>query len=1384
MLTHALKAPTQLTAGRQAAAGTRLPAPVRAKVRVGTAHNEAEQQADRMADRIVQTAPTLSRTATNAAVRQALAPATATAHAATGPHSAGLGSPNHTESPQAALLPEPLETELLAQMQGGHPLPADVRQEMGAHLGMDLAGVRIHTDSSAARMADELHARAFAVGEHIFFGAGQFTPGHLPGRHLLAHELTHVAQFRNQAHNAEHSTLQRGLLGDAYNAATAGLGDLANWTGAQIEAQGMRLLEGISPEFAATIRGIRAEGLLHWLARQVSRAWDAFIQGLRQLVPFDGPRQLIDIFAGLVERAATIVSTMASGQCEAMMAAIEDLKTFVVDTAGIAWENLSAFLRPVGDFFSDLWRSLGTPAVAWLQEFGGEVWAWLQQLGHDLWEWTSPVREGVGQIWDWLKHLLFGDEASGSSDSEGGLIGWLTRQAGAAWEWVKDATRPIWQPVADLASQVAELIPPAFVRQWAESASQLSASLNSAAGALDGGDGAADNRDALATLLPSVQDIIGAVRRIISGAGEWLASRIGVAASAVQLMVDRLRASEMLSRLGSALDWLTRLMDTLLSWARDKVQALFALLLRGFDAMAPFIQRVLDTVRRVITIAGDILQLPLLAGQALWHSLCECIRAPIERFLNEQILQRIPVFGQFFQDPTLWPRVQDTAMRILRRLFVDGDLAGAAWMFFQSVLSILNVPAQLVVRILAKAAGAMGDILANPLGFLGNLLRAMGAGFMGFFSHIGTHLLNGFTGWLFGTLTQAGITPPQDLSLGSVLRFVMQALDITVDKVFARLAEKIGPEAAERLRRMVDQASGVWSFIATLVEEGPAGLWRLLTEKLSDLWDTVFSTVSNYINEALIGWATRWLLSLLDITGITPIINALIAIYKAIESFMAYLAEILEIVSQVLDGIAGIARGAIEQGAGFVERALGNGLPIAIGFLANQAGLGRMADRLQEMLGGLRDKVTSAIDWLIERAIRMGQAMLDMARRGTAAVGRGIARLREWWRARQAFHAADGAEHHVYVEGSGASARLMLASDPQTYQAFIESVTVPPKHAADQKEAIKLAKKLDKAILTASEDNPKAKAKGAAAAPTTVDHAVVIDGLLQELATVTARFMPTDKEQTTPTIYGARVHGFGSSASVLRLSPIHDDGKAPSVEDNLFWQHVNKRKQGEGSYYVRGHLLNENLGGPGNTWDNLTPLTQAANGEHKRQFENIVKRTVNGSEGEYSKPKKKDLAKLRSVNFVVTARYGQPARTQEVKDLRDEGTTVATDLADILEAENRIPVGLDCKATLLDQATGKPEGPLASYPVQNTIDTDIDHYATGPIPKVPFYLDCGNKKALTQLDGVDAKLAQAIIDKGPFCTRAQFQATLKVSDAQWKKINGTPGKDVRLYKRK
>lgn len=76
----------------------------------------------------------------------------------------------------------------------GRPLASGTRGFFESRFGRDFSGVRVHTDAAAGRSARHLSAAAYTVGHDIVFAHGRYSPETTAGRHLIAHELTHVVQ--------------------------------------------------------------------------------------------------------------------------------------------------------------------------------------------------------------------------------------------------------------------------------------------------------------------------------------------------------------------------------------------------------------------------------------------------------------------------------------------------------------------------------------------------------------------------------------------------------------------------------------------------------------------------------------------------------------------------------------------------------------------------------------------------------------------------------------------------------------------------------------------------------------------------------------------------------------------------------------------------------------------------------------------------------------------------------------------------------------------------------------------------------------------------------------------------------------------------------------
>ena len=63
-----------------------------------------------------------------------------------------------------------VSADIQSSLASGAPLPLSVRRFMEPRFRADFSQVRIHTGDQPARLNRQLNARAFALGNHIFFG--------------------------------------------------------------------------------------------------------------------------------------------------------------------------------------------------------------------------------------------------------------------------------------------------------------------------------------------------------------------------------------------------------------------------------------------------------------------------------------------------------------------------------------------------------------------------------------------------------------------------------------------------------------------------------------------------------------------------------------------------------------------------------------------------------------------------------------------------------------------------------------------------------------------------------------------------------------------------------------------------------------------------------------------------------------------------------------------------------------------------------------------------------------------------------------------------------------------------------------------------------------
>jgi hypothetical protein len=186
----------QRSIGNQGVIGLLNSGAIKAKLRVSQPGDADEIEADRVAQNVVASPAIASATTTTPAAIHRKCACPAGAH--TCPEceieevesAKGIHRKSSVPSPIATLASE----EFLPNLGPGEPLDSAARASMEPHFQRDFSNVRIHVDARADAAAKQIDAIAFAHGNHIFFGKGNYDPHGQQGRGILAHELAHVAQ--------------------------------------------------------------------------------------------------------------------------------------------------------------------------------------------------------------------------------------------------------------------------------------------------------------------------------------------------------------------------------------------------------------------------------------------------------------------------------------------------------------------------------------------------------------------------------------------------------------------------------------------------------------------------------------------------------------------------------------------------------------------------------------------------------------------------------------------------------------------------------------------------------------------------------------------------------------------------------------------------------------------------------------------------------------------------------------------------------------------------------------------------------------------------------------------------------------------------------------
>lgn len=493
----------------------------------------------------------------------------------------------------------------------------------------------------------------------------------------------------------------------------------------------------------------------------------------------------------------------------------------------------------------------------------------------------------------------------------------------------------------------------------------------------------------------------------------------------------------------------------------------------------------------------------------------------------------------------------------------------------------------MLLGILRDAADTVMIIINDPVGFLANLLNAIRMGFMGFVGNILTYIKEGLIAWLLGNMPP-GIIFPERWDLRGVFTFVASIIGLTWENIKDRAIRKFGP-------RVVAALETAFEVFVIIREQGIAGLWEYIKEKLINLKDQVLGAIQEMLITKVIQAGVTWIISMFNPAG--AFLKACKMIYDVIVWFVNNARRLLELVRSIVDSVAMIAAGNLNAAARYVERTLARTVPIVIGFLAGLLGIGDLSAKVQKIIDKIREPINKAIDWILDEAKSIAQRLMAAGRRGVETVA-------GWLGIKKNYRSKDGNSHELFFEEKNGIVVLMRKSVADSFQNYIRKVKEKIKEQGSEETYKQQLDHIERLYSEISgnlryddfnKNDINSKMAELARHLEQLPDDLMSDDLnivfptpeIEYLGSITQKVPEVDNESNLLNSND----GVRATAKNLSINMQDISGSGASYDSPLKKFLVKKT----GKSLKSGHLLSHFLGGSGNNPGNIAPIRSSAN---------------------------------------------------------------------------------------------------------------------------------------------------------------------------------------------
>jgi hypothetical protein len=643
-----------------------------------------------------------------------------------------------------------------------------------------------------------------------------------------------------------------------------------------------------------------------------------------------------------------------------------------------------------------------------------------------------------------------------------------------------------------------------------------------------------------------------------------------------------------------------------------------------------------------------------------------------------------------------------------------------AWNKLKAIVNAIIEFATRIVELLGRMVGLVGDIISSPRAFFRNLITGISQGFSTFVDRIDEFLATAFFDWIRGT-SGVQVQLPKEWNAAGIFSLFTQLLNLSTETIWQRMEVVYDKSVANAFRQgevVLEKGLEIFDIVK---REGLGGLWDHIVESLG----TLLSDTLDMIKETVLYAAIKKVI--IEIGKLLVPGGGFIAIAEKIIRLVVFIVEarnkILDLIESFIASMENAVKGDIAGIVKLITTALTRFITLALDFLVSFFGLSSLKEKVERFIERMRNPVIRGIDFVLQKfkpLVMKGKELFEKGKEKVIGAGEKVARaVAGWLGIRKRFKVREGEQHTLYFNSSR---QLMMASNgPVIFSNFVNSIIIPTQKQARLNPIMAAIagqlRQLDAVIAnTAMPEDQKQKQI----------HAIleIIGPEIAELIRETSGALLRSEAPR----YGGLHGGFGSSMRVRIVGGIAvTTGSQPSVTGG-HWDNLKKRKTSMGAadtFFIRAHLLNDNLGGPGNNWHNLSVLSQQANnrdwygsGSHETAVESRLKGPLSEAgkgfiyvvTANYSRSRNTTLINL--INDLINHKnnpvtVSAPVLPSNLSYINSYSVAQLNNLRDIVTSEHFVPTGFVCTIREIDPSTGD-EVSNSDHNINRPIPNDIE----------------------------------------------------------------------------